>query len=454
MTMSIGGLVSGMDTASLISQLIQAEAAPQAALKTRLSLTEAAASAYRSVNSRFDALRTAAEGVLKPETWTAVKAVSTATSVAATATAGAPTGSLTFGVKNTATAHSRVSEINWTATSDPYGMTSPIEVRAADGTMKGTITVGGAGTLADAVTAINDSEFGLSATAVKVADGQYRLQVTAEKTGAAAAFDLGTATTFGVATQGVDATITIGSGTGAYEVTSATNTFAGVMSGVTITVSKPEAAVTVDVAADPGAAAKAMQSLVDAANRALSGIKANTDPKGGSTSTLKGDSALRGLSGQILDAVSFAVGADGSPATIGLQLNKDGTIAFDSAKFTAALADQPALAQRLGAGGAAGPGAEGLGGNADDLVPGIAQRLLEIATTAADTTTGSLVLLAKGRDSQAEDIQDKIEAWDLRLVKRREILTRQFTAMETALSSLQQQSSWLAGQIASLPSYS
>ncbi|MDK3257416.1 flagellar filament capping protein FliD [Blastococcus capsensis] len=454
MTMSIGGLVSGMDTASLISQLIQAEAAPQAALKTRLSLAEAAASAYRSVNSRFDALRTAAEAVLKPETWTAVKATSTATNVAASATAGAPTGSLTFDVTNTATTHSIVSGGNWTATTDLYGMTSPIEVRATDGTVKGTITVGGDGTLADAVTAINASEFGLGATAVKGSDGKYRLQVTAKTTGAAAGFDLGTAGTFAVSTQGLDAKLTIGSGTTAYDVVSSTNTFADVMSGVTITVSKPETAVTVQVAADPGAAGKAMQSLVDAANRALSGIKANTDPKGGTTSTLKGDSALRALSGRVLDAVSFAVGADGSPATIGLQLNKDGTIAFDAAKFTAALADQPALAQRLGAGGAAGPGADGISGNADDVVPGVAQRLLDIATTASDTTTGSLVLLAKGRDSQAEDIQDKIEAWDLRLVKRREILTRQFTAMETALSSLQQQSSWLAGQIASLPSYS
>jgi flagellar hook-associated protein 2 len=34
------------------------------------------------------------------------------------------------------------------------------------------------------------------------------------------------------------------------------------------------------------------------------------------------------------------------------------------------------------------------------------------------------------------------------------MLTRQFSAMETALSSLKNQSTWLAGQINSLPSYS
>ena len=34
------------------------------------------------------------------------------------------------------------------------------------------------------------------------------------------------------------------------------------------------------------------------------------------------------------------------------------------------------------------------------------------------------------------------------------MLTRQFTALETALSQMNSQSSWLAGQISSLPTYS
>jgi flagellar hook-associated protein 2 len=51
----------------------------------------------------------------------------------------------------------------------------------------------------------------------------------------------------------------------------------------------------------------------------------------------------------------------------------------------------------------------------------------------------------------AKDITDRIADWDLRLAKRKETLTAQFTAMETALSSLKNQSTWLAGQINSLP---
>ena len=60
---------------------------------------------------------------------------------------------------------------------------------------------------------------------------------------------------------------------------------------------------------------------------------------------------------------------------------------------------------------------------------------------------------ANGQDSLIKDIQDRIANWDLRLAKREETLTRQFTAMETALSHAENQSSWLAGQINSLPSW-
>jgi flagellar hook-associated protein 2 len=87
-------------------------------------------------------------------------------------------------------------------------------------------------------------------------------------------------------------------------------------------------------------------------------------------------------------------------------------------------------------------------------VDGIADRLLAVSKAASDSASGALVKLAEGQDSIADDLKDRIEAWDLRLVKRKEALTRQFAAMETALSSLKNQSTWLAGQINSLPSYS
>jgi flagellar capping protein FliD len=453
--MIIDGMVSGLPTGSLIESLMRVERMQQTALKTRLSVIEKSAEAYRSINTKFDALRTAAEAMVKPATWGAVTATSSVASVSTTATSDAKPGSLTFSVQSAAATHSVVSATTWAATTDPSGYGTSLEVFNADGTSRGTVTIGGSGTLDDTVTALNGSGLGLSATAVQVSPGQYRLQVTSTESGGAAAFSLGTAGQFNVATQGTDAHLKVGTGPGAYDVYSSTNAFTGLMPGVTINVTKPETSVTVTVASDPAAVATSMQGLVDAANAALAEIAKHTGNKDGAKGALAGDYNVTRLTSQVLSAVANAVGGDGSPAQVGIQLTREGTITFDKTKFTDALAADPALAQRI-ISGTDGAGADGTAGTGDDTatVPGVAVRLRDLALAATDKTTGTLTLLAQGRDSLADNIQDRIDGWDVRLDKRRETLVRQFAAMETALGSMQAQSSWLAGQINSLPKLS
>ncbi len=441
--MSVDGLVSGLDTTSLISQLVQAEAAPQAQLKTKLSTTTASATAYRAVNSRFDAVRAAAEALTKPETWSAAKATSSSPTVTASVGTSPQPGTLTFAVTQTAAVHSVHSDTTWKAT-DATGLGPRLEVYDAAGASAGFIDITGT-TVADAVTAINKSSFGLSAAAVKVGTDAYRLQVTATASGAGKKFDL--AGDFSVSTTGRDAKLTVGTVT-TYDVVSPTNTFTDLLPGTSFTVSKADTAtpVTVDVTADPQAVAGKVKALVDAVNNALSGVKTYTAADGGPTAVLKGDSGLSVLASSLRSAVSFGVGDDGSPNRTGIQLTKDGTVAFDQARFVAALQADPGLARRIVDGTPAA--------GATAAVPGVAGRVLDLATKATDTTTGTLTMLAKGRDALAKDIQTRIDAWDLRLAQRKQTLTRQFTAMETALSAMKNQSNWLAGQISSLPSSS
>jgi flagellar capping protein FliD len=453
--MSVDGLVSGLDTTSLITQLLQAEAAPQTALKQRLSASEIAASAYRTVNTSFAGVVSAAETALKPASWTATKASSSATSVAVSAGAGALQGSLSFTVDSLATAHAGVNRnAAWTSATAAYGATQ-IEVFDGAGASKGTITVGGTGTLADAAAAINASDHGLSAAVVEISPTRFALQVSAKTTGADSKFSLTGSGTFDPTTTGANAVLTIGKGSlGEYTVQSSTNTFSAVMPGASITVTQEAVGktVTATVAADPEGVAKQMQTLVDAVNNALSTIKTYSSSAPGSTAALKGDYALTSLTGQLLKGVSYAVGVDGSdrsPATVGFELTKDGKVTFDKAAFLSALADDPTLAQRMVAGADAGTDADG---NAVPAVTGLAARILDVAKAASDSTKGTLVNLAKGQDSIGKDLKDRIEAWDLRLQIRKQTLTRQFTAMETALQSLQNQSTWLAGQLNSLPS--
>src|ERR1700712_4622886 len=105
-TTSVSGLVSGLDTSTIISQLMQLEAQPQTALKTTLTNTQGAVTSLQSLNTKFQALLAAAQKIGSSDTWGARSAASSDSSVAASATPGALGGSLTFTVNSLATAHS------------------------------------------------------------------------------------------------------------------------------------------------------------------------------------------------------------------------------------------------------------------------------------------------------------------------------------------------------------
>jgi flagellar capping protein FliD len=455
MTMSLStGLISGMDTGGLVNQLIQAEAGPQTALKARLKTSEVAASAFRTVNTTFLAVSAAAEAAMKPETWNPTRAtVSGAPGVAVTATPGAASGTLTFTVKQLATSHAVMNQNTgvWKLPSSPYGA-SEIEVFDENNVaLTPKISIGGDQTLAAAAAAINASSHGLTASVVQVGDGDARLRIASKDTGLASRFTIAGPGTFAVNTEAADAQISIGA-VNPVLVSSSTNTFSSVLGGATFTVSKLDETATVTVASDPDAVAAKMQALVDAVNAAVTTARDYTSNAPGSTAALKGDYSVSSLGGRLLDAATSPVAGavippppatptSGWPLTMGFTVARDGkSIVFDKEKFLTALKADPALAQRM-VGAGAGDGA----------TTGIAGKLLAVAKAASDSSTGSLVAMAKGQDSLKKDYQDRIAAWDLRLAKRKETLTRQFTAMETGLSSLRNQSTWLAGQINSLP---
>ena len=464
MSMSVGGLISGLDTSSLITQLLQAEAAPQTALKTRLSKAQISASAYRTVNTTFAAIRSAAEALTTTSLTAAHKATSSSPNVTATAGSTAVPGStMTFYVEKLASAQSQVSNGTWdsptalvTSSASPAW---PIEIRSADGTtVKGSVAIDSDDTLNDAAAKINAANLGVKASVIKTTDTEYRLQITSSTSGEAGRFSVWAAgetatnggTSFLETAPGQNATL--GLGGGGLTASSSTNTFTDLLPGVSVTVSKedPSSPVTLTVENDFESVATKMQSLVNAVNTSLSTVRKYTNSAPGSTAALKGEFALTSLNTQLLTAVADAVGADGSPVMIGLQLDKEGkTVVFDKAKFLTALKENPEMAQRMVGGS---PASTGANGESVPAVTGIAARLFAVAKDASDNATGSIVALAKGQDSLVKDIEKRIDAWELRLTKRRDALTRQFTAMETALSSLRNQSTWLAGQINGLPS--
>ena len=87
-TSSIAGLVSGLDTTSLITQLMQIESAPQTLLKTKQTNTSNLVAALQSLNTKVASLGDAAKTAAAATSWQSLKASSSASSVTASAGVG------------------------------------------------------------------------------------------------------------------------------------------------------------------------------------------------------------------------------------------------------------------------------------------------------------------------------------------------------------------------------
>jgi flagellar hook-associated protein 2 len=444
-TSSISGLASGLDTASIIDQLMQLETVPQDKLKTSQDNENSVLSALRSLNTDTALLASKAATLAKTSTWQTLQGTSTGTGVSVAVTDKASAASFSLTVDRLATTHQLGFTTGAALTDVVAG--SQIKITGSDGVAHD-ISVGG-GTLQEIVTAINGSstDTGVKATAVKVADGSYRLIAESTKTGAASAFTLtngdGSDLLGGAAVRtATDAQLNMGLGITA---TSSTNTFTDIVPGVSITLD-PTTVVgttsTVNVARNSSSISSSLSSFVDQINALLTKIDTQTAVKSDTAAAgvLVGDPTARALRDQLLNTV-FGDNTT-SMATYGIQTDRYGKLVFDSATFQKAYAADPdGVAAKFTTG-------------ATTAQDGWVARVSSITKGASDSLEGTFASAINGHTTTVDRLQKSIEDWDTRLELRRSSLERQYTALETALSNLQSQSSWLASQISSLPTYS
>lgn len=347
MTSSVDGLVSGLNTTQIISQLMQVEAAPQTALKNRQTQEQVKVAAYQAVNTSVAALLTAAQSLTSQSLWQSVKATSSDSSVTTSTSAGATAGSLTFDVTKTAAAEIQVSGTPYSGLAASVLSGSALTFTKSDNS---TVTVTPTdGSLSSVVSAINGTQgLGVRAAAVAIGDGTYALQLTSTSTGDAAKFSVtGLTQTLTETSAAHDAELSLaGVST---PIKSSTNTFTNLVPGLTFTVSAPKTGVRIDLSSDSQPAADAVQKLVDAANAALNAIADNTayDPTKKQGAPLTGDSTMRSLQTAILSTVSTAIGGTHSASEAGISLTKDGHLQFDQGKFTDAFVSDPTSLQAL-----------------------------------------------------------------------------------------------------------
>lgn len=449
MAMGIDGLVSGLDTTSLIDSLIKAEAGTQTLLSKKVSKAQSLITDLQSLNSALATLTTNAAGSSTVDKLRGTTATSSASSVKVTADATVAPGSLTFRVDRLAQPQVSVTAAmtSWAGGStltlvDGAGAHHEIAAGASLQDLAANINAAGTGVTATLVAAGTDSGTG---------DPKYRLQL-ASASGAAGAFSLydgtsadvtaATATDVlaapGAATVSVaqDAAVTLWAGTGAaQEITSSTNVLTDLLPGVDVTLSAVEASpVTITVARSDTTVSSAANALVTGVNNILTTIKtksavtATTGATGSTVSagSLTGDRMMRDLAGKLSSAVMDAVNGV-SPSSIGITISRTGAVEFDATAFAAAMTKDPSGTM--------------------SAVAAISTRVEAVAKEASNTTDGSITQRITGQQSSIKDLQEQISSWDDRLATRRQRLISTYAAMETALSGLNSQSAWLASQL-------
>jgi flagellar hook-associated protein 2 len=341
-----------------------------------------------------------------------------------------------------------------TAWPDTSSATPSITIAVGSGSTATTKTVTAAsGALDDVVSAINAAGTGVTAT--KVAAGtdangvqQYRLQLRSGTTGAAGAFTvhqgadasgapLPTTTVSGAQ----DASLTLWPGSAvAQTVTSSSNTFSDLLTGVDVTVSATTTdPATLTVSPDASKATSAAASLAAGLSALFTNLATQTaistqsSSTGSTTATsggvFAGDLAVRQIRTDLLAASTGPV--DGtSPSTIGFNLTKDGNVTFDQAAFSAAMAKDPA--------------------GTVAMFQSIAGRVSTAADQISNQYTGTLTSRITSAKSQESQLNQQISDWDTRLAAIKANYQTQYNALETALSNLSSQASYLTSQLAGL----
>jgi flagellar hook-associated protein 2 len=370
--------------------------------------------------------------------------------VSVSAVDGAPPSSLTFNVKQLASAASGLTERTWTTPDDAFG-TGSLTL-----TKDGTATVIPAGlTLTETAAAITTSNAGVTASVLQTTPGVYRLALSSTTTGSASGFTLddgGVPLVLQEITPARDAELRVGGVT----ITRPTNTISDVLTGVTLTLAKADAwtsdggspetitftdpPVALSVTRDDQGMADRVAALVEALNAASKEVKSLTsaDPVTKTRGQLYGDSSVRGLVDRVRTAIS---GGTAAAALAGVTVSRDGTVLFDKDVFQKALTADPAAVE-------AALGEAGMAGRLDDVA--------DMATRSATAAPGPGVLTSgiRAREDQISGLKTNILSWDNRLALRQQTLQRQYAALERALGSAQSQGQWLSGQLANLPKWS
>jgi len=179
--LAIDGLISGLDTSTLIEALLTSVRAPATRIEARRDATTTKLQAIQALNASVLGVRVAGGALSTSGTFRATEATSSNTEIVqATTTEGAAAGTFEVSVQQLARAMQVSSDPNnvFTDADEALGLQGTIRVNNVN------ITVRDTDTLRDFAARVTNAHAGVSADVIEVRQGQFRLSIRALETGA------------------------------------------------------------------------------------------------------------------------------------------------------------------------------------------------------------------------------------------------------------------------------
>ena len=461
MSMSVGGLISGLDTNKIIDQLKSIQQKPILKLQQQEADYQVELSAYGSLKSALSSLQSAMDGLDSTSDLTSFSASSGDTDLfTVSADDTAVSGSYSITVQQLAGAHKLASkEAGAFSGEEPVGE-GTIHFKIGSG---GTVDIGvsATDTIDDVSQAINDANAGVRATVIF--DGtNYFLTLTTEKTGeenvinltvtdtgdgdsidmnglSRLVYDEGVTENLAQSQPATDSIITVD---GVAEIHRNSNMIDDVIEGVTITLeSAPDTDNQADltVSRNTSEIASKINSFVSAYNNVLDFISSaqNYNAESETAGVLMGDAATNNIRKNLDRLVTGTVSGVETFSRLsdfGIALNAEGRLEVDSSTLNNVLDDDFDNALLFFTQSTEGS-------------EGFAVRMVNTLDVLLDSTDGILNVRTDGIQNSINDIQDQVESMEMR-ISAWEVRTRaQFNTLELLLANYQTTGDYLSQQI-------
>jgi flagellar hook-associated protein 2 len=455
---TITGVGSGFDTQAIVKSLVDAERAPkQAQINLQSQKATTQLSSIGKIQAALDAFRGALTSMGTDNSFSGLTGTSSDEKVATmTANQGAASGSFSLVVNQLATP-SKLSTKSFAGGQSTVvnSGTTPTTLTISQSGKNFDLKVPAGATLQQVRDSIN-SQFGTAGLSANILTDSNGSRLILTSTNAGVGSDLtmsgnsGIDTGYTVVSEPKNAKYTIDG----IAAESKTNSITDAVSGVSIkllsvsplttpsdTASTARNALTISVSTSTTALKSGVKGFVDTYNALLKAMNAETkvtkDAAGNSVAaTLTGDSTMRTLQAAIRNEFN-ALSGNGtlkSLAQFGVTTDRDtGALSIDAKQWDKAVLTNAADINSIFSG-----------------KTGLLARLTAATDGYAKATTGILATRSTSLSDSLKDLNKQQVALDERLTTMQDSLTRKYTAMDTLVAQLRQQSSSILGTLSAL----